>query len=63
MYYVLSDNYDLSNLYLPDLDAVKEFINGEIGNAVTEDLKQQEWTLRPVFMTEDEFANLPEYEF
>lgn len=63
MYYALSDNSDLHNLYLPDLDAVKEFIEGEIGNIPAEYLNDHEWKLSPVFMTEDEFAKLPEYEF
>ena len=59
----VSDNFDLSNLYLKDMDAVTEYINGDIPNYNGDDINQIEWTIKPVFMTQDEFDNLPEYEF
>lgn len=63
MFYALSDNCDLSNLYLPNLEAVKEFIESEVTNMGTDDLTEHEWQIKPVFMTQKEFDNLPEYQF
>lgn len=63
MFYALSDNCDLSNLYLPTLDSVKEFIENEVPNMSNEDLEEHEWQIKPVFMTQEEFDNLPEYQF
>jgi hypothetical protein len=63
MFYSLSDNADLSNLYLQDLEIVKQFIEDEISGLSQEDLKEVEWRITPIFMTQDEFDNLPEYQF
>ena len=63
IFYNLSDNADLSNLTLHDLDAVKEYIETDMGNIDPEDREKVVYTITPVLMTQDEFDNLPEYQF
>ena len=63
LFYSLSDNFDLSNLYLRDMQEVAEYIDNDIPNLEISDREEVEYTIKPVFMTQDEFDNLPEYEF
>ena len=62
-FYALSDNFELSNLYLPDMDAVAEYIDGDTPNLTAEDKREIEYSIKLVEMTQDEFDNLPEYQF
>jgi len=63
IYYCLSDNGDLSNLYLANIDEVKYHILNDIGDVDPNDLEDVVYTIKIVKMTSDEFASLPEYEF
>lgn len=63
IFYNLSDNADLSNLTLANLDDVKEYILNDIGNIPPNEREAVEYTIRPILMTQDEFDNLPEYQF
>lgn len=63
IFYNLSDNADLSNLTLVNLDSVKEYILNDIGNIHPNEVRDVVYTICPVFMTQDEFYNLPEYQF
>ena len=61
LYYKLDDGDDISGLVL-DLSGCMAHIEGE-----QEDLKEGEdedrwYTLTPIWMTDEEFDNLPEYE-
>jgi len=62
LFYNLSDNNDLSG-YILELDGAMEHIKNESAEMSPEDLKQHEWTIIPVFMTQEEFEALPEYQF
>lgn len=62
MYFKLSDNADLSDLYLASMREVTEHIEMDLGDMHPEDRDKAEYTITPVFMTEDEFSNLPEYD-
>lgn len=62
MYFRLSDNADLNGLYLANMTEVTEHILNDIGDVHPNEVEQLEYTIQPVFMTEDEFNNLPEYE-
>lgn len=63
IFYNLSNNADLSNLTLANLDAVKEYILNDIGNMHPDGVEDIAYTICPVFMTQDEFDNLPDYQF
>lgn len=63
IFYSLSDNADLAGLVLANLDAVKEYILNDVGDVHPSEVKELEYTIRPVLMTQDEFDNLKEYEF
>lgn len=63
IFYNLSDNADLDSLTLANLDHVKEYILNDIGNIEPEDRENIVYMIRPVLMTQDEFDNLPEYDF
>lgn len=62
MYFRLSDNADLNRLYLANMTEVTEHILNDIGDVHPNEIDQLEYTIQPVFMTEDEFNNLPAYE-
>lgn len=62
MYFRLSDNADLNGLYLANMTEVTEHILNDIRDVHLNEIDQLEYTIQPVFMTEDEFNNLPEYE-
>lgn len=62
LYYKLSDNADLSGLYLRNMREVTEHIEMDLGDIDHEDRENVEYTIQPVLMTEDEFNNLPEWE-
>jgi len=62
MYYCLSDNADLGGLYLNSMREVSEHIEMDLGDIEPSDRENVVYTISIVFMTEDEFGNLPEYE-
>jgi len=63
IFYSLSDNADLGGLILANLDEVKNHILNDIGDIHPNEVEQVVYTIRPVLMTQDEFDNLPEYQF
>jgi len=62
MYYQLSDNADLGGLYLASINDVMQHIEMDLGDTHPSDRENVQYTISVVYMTEDEFANLPEYE-
>lgn len=63
IFYALSDNSDLKNLYLRNMNEVSEYIETDISDIEPEDREKVEYTIRLILMTQDEFDNLPEYQF
>ena len=63
IFFALSDNADLSNLYLENLDQVKEYILNDIGDIHPNEVEDVVYTIKPIRMTQQEFDNLPEYQF
>jgi len=61
MYYCLSDNADLGGLYLASMREVSEHIEMDLGDIEPSDRENVEYKISIVFMTEEEFSNLPEY--
>lgn len=60
LYYQLSDGGDYSNVTM-DLSGVTAWLEGDQDNCVDgEDMPQ--YTITPIWMTEEEFNNLPEAE-
>lgn len=62
MYYCLSDNADLGGLYLSSMREVSEHIEMDLGDIQPSDRENVQYTITPIFMTEEDFDNLPEYE-
>jgi len=62
MYYCLSDNGDLNGLYLASMREVSEHVEMDLCDVEPLDRHKVQYTITPVFMTETEFNNLPEYE-
>lgn len=60
LYYQFSDGGDYSNVTM-DLSGVMAWIEGDQDNC-KEGEDMPEYTITPVWMTEDEFDNLPEAE-
>lgn len=61
MYYRLSDNCDVSNVVLT-LEDCMNWIETEMQNSSEYDDFQMEFTITPVWMTDEEIEALPEYE-
>lgn len=59
LYYKLSDGADVSGIVM-ELSGVMEWIESDMRGVPEEDLKEFEYTIQPVMMTEEEFNNLPE---
>lgn len=62
MYYCLSDNADLNGLYLSSMREVSEHIEMDLGDIEPSDRENVQYTITPVYLTQTEFDNLPEYE-
>ena len=62
LYYKLSDNADLNGLYLASMREVTEHIEMDLGDIHPDERDKVSYTIEIVFLTEDEFNNLPEYE-
>lgn len=62
MYFKLSDNADLSGLYLRNMGEVTEHIVMDLGDIHPDERESVVYTIEIVMMTEDEFDNLPEYD-
>jgi hypothetical protein len=61
-YYSLTDIYgDLSELIL-DEKGLADYLEGERGQ-YTDSVDEREYKIEIVYMTPEEFENLPEYEF
>lgn len=58
---MLSDNADLGGLYLASMREVSEHIEMDLGDIEPSDRENVQYTVTPVFMTQTEFNNLPEY--
>lgn len=61
LYYKLSDNADVEGIVM-DLDGCMAWIEGDQENINEDDVDVIEYIIAPVWMTEDEFNNLPEYD-
>jgi hypothetical protein len=61
LYYRLSDNADLNELYLSSMREVAEHIDMDLGDIEPSDRDKVSYTISPVYMTEEEYNNLPEY--
>jgi hypothetical protein len=59
LYYKFSDGEDYNNIIL-ELSGCVEWIKADMQSADEGD--DREFTLVPVWMTEEEFANLPEHD-
>lgn len=59
LYYQLSDNADTSHVTMA-LSGCMSWIDGDMDGVSEEDSKEFEYTITPIWMTEDEFNNLPE---
>jgi hypothetical protein len=59
LYFKFSDGEDYNNIIL-ELSGCVEWINTDMKSANEGD--DREFTLVPVWMTEEEFSNLPEHE-
>lgn len=59
VYWLVSSNYDLSN-HVPDFHAALELIHGDFLSQDEEGKIEVEYTIKPVWMTEDEYEQLPE---
>lgn len=62
LYFKLSDNGDLCGLIM-ELSGCMEYIQNDQENYSDEELLEVQYTLDPIFLTEEEFHNLPEYQF
>jgi hypothetical protein len=65
LYFKLSDSGDVGNVVLA-LDGCMEWIKNDTDNYNHEIMEEKdfpEYTLVPVWMTEEEFDNLPEAEY
>ena len=54
---------DLSLLYLSSMEQVAEMIDGDLDNVTDVEIEEIEYTIGVKLMTQEEFDNLPEYEF
>jgi hypothetical protein len=59
LYWQLSDNGDVSNVTLT-LEAAFEWIKNEVESVIPSDSENYEYTLNPVWLTDEEFEALPE---
>ena len=59
VYWLVSSNYDLSN-HVPNFETAMELIKGDFDCQDEEGKKEVEYTIKPVWMTEDEYEALPE---
>lgn len=56
IYFKLSDNADLNELHLQNMQQVTEHILNDIGDMHPNEVEQLQYTITPVLMTPDEFA-------
>lgn len=59
LYYQLSDNADVSNITM-ELDGCMEWIKNDMAEKTELEADEVEYTLTPVWLTDDEFENLTE---
>lgn len=61
LYLILSDNADCT-IYLRNMHEVSEHIEMDLDDIHPQDRENVQYTIAPVYMTEEEFNSLPEYE-
>lgn len=63
LYYKLSDNGDLQD-YIIDAQAVMDYLTNDV-DGVLKESDDEDYVLQitPIWLTEEEFENLPEYQF
>lgn len=61
LYYLITSNEDLS-ITVESINTIAIIINEETHGRPEDEVKELEFIITPVFMTEDEFNNLPEAE-
>lgn len=59
LFYQLSDGMDVSKIVM-DLSDCMEWIKTDMEGKTEEETEDYEYTITPIWMTEDEFENLPE---
>ena len=59
LYFKFSDNQDVSGVTM-SLDGCMAWIHADLEGVPVEDISEFEYTITPVYMTEEEFRNLPE---
>lgn len=59
MFFALSDGVDAHNIVM-DLSGCTSWIEGDVDGLDQGDIEERVYTLKPVFMTQEEFDNLPE---
>lgn len=63
LFFKLSDNADLQDYHLPNLNEIRDYIETDLGNMHPDERELVVYTIQPVLMTQEEFDNLPEYQF
>jgi hypothetical protein len=60
LYYELSDNCDVTKL-VSHLQGIMDFIEADMFD-ITEEDDRREYTINPVWLTDEEYSKLPEFE-
>lgn len=63
VYSIWCEATELSGIQTHDLQTVKDIIEGDMEILTDEELKDAVYKITIEFMTEDEYNNLPEYEY
>lgn len=61
LYYQLSDNADVSKIVL-DLSGCMAWIESDLEGLSEKDMEDYQYTITPIWLTEEEYNNLPEIE-
>lgn len=61
LYYQFSDNQDVSKVIM-SLEDCKNWIESEMQNSSENDDYPMEFTITPIWLTDEEIEQLPEYE-
>ena len=59
LYFQFSDNADVSKVVM-ELSGVTTWIEEDLKGVPPEDISEFEYTITPIYLTKEEFENLPE---
>jgi hypothetical protein len=59
IWYQLSDNFDVSGVVM-DITGVSAWIEGDMADLKPGEEIEKEYTIVPIWLTDEEFENLPE---